>query len=325
LLDSKASRKTKLLTNNELALNLIESAALTRLTVRHEFFAMGTRFHFIAVNPPKDAFAILEARTRELESKWTRFNANSELMQVNFAQGREHNISPEVALLISEMINGYQLTDGSFNPSVLPALTRRGFVTEDQSINEHATVSEMQTGNLNDIAFDDDRQAVKLPVGMMLDAGGIGKGLAADILAEQAIVLGAGGIAVFAGGEVAVRGQAPTAGGWTIGIQNPWDSEDLLDIVELSRGGIATSSSEARTTNFGHHLIDPHSDLSFVTDIVQATVLCDRATDAEVLTKACFAHNHVDALAMVEEAGAQTLLVTADGVIHRSHKWEDFT
>ncbi len=314
-----------MLNKHELALNLIDSVGISRATSRHDFYAMGTHFYFVAVNTSPEVFETLEMRTRELESCWTRFSLDSELMQLNLSRGAKRTVSSDLTILLTEMIRGYELTEGRFNPSVLPTLMRHGFVTDDDVLNSSVMREDTCVGSLTDITVNREEHTAQLPLGMMLDAGGIGKGLAADLLAEQAIELGAGGIAVFAGGEVAVRGQAPTGGGWTIGVQNPWDANDVLDVVELARGGIATSSSEARTMNDSHHLIDPKTSESFQTDIVQATVLCDRATDAEVLTKACFAHNHTAALAMVKEAGAQALLVTNDGAIHRSDGWEDYT
>lgn len=314
-----------MLNSNELALNLIDSAGVTRSTERREFFAMGTRFYFVVVDGTVDLLEKLELQTHEFESHWTRFSRDSELMKLNLANGIGLEVSSDTAELIQAMTDGYLLTDGKFNPSVLPMLIQHGFTTNDEWLDKSVEQSTAHIGDMTKIHVDMERRIVQLPQGMMLDAGGIGKGFAADLLADQAMLQGAKGIVVFAGGEVAVRGVAPGDGGWTIGVQNPWDPEDLLDVVEIAHGGIATSSTQARTVNDSHHLIDPNTGGSFTTDIVQATVLCDRATDAEVLTKACFAHNHEAALAMVEGAGAQALIVTADGAIYRSLGWEDYT
>lgn len=314
-----------MLTSKELALNLVESAAITRTTFRHEFFAMGTRFYFVIVDAPSDSNEILETKIRELESLWTRFSSSSELMQINLSEGKKCQASSPTVELITEMIHGYELTDGKFNPSVLPVLVQRGFVTDDEALNESTSINGSVPGNLLDIAIDPENLTVTLPKGMMLDAGGIGKGLAADVIADLAIKLGAKGIAVFAGGEVVVRGQAPTADGWSIGVQNPWDETDLLDVIELAHGGVATSSTQARVVNDDHHLINPETGASFNTDVVQATVLCDRAVDAEILTKACFAYTCAEALAMVEEVGAEALIVSRDGSIHRTQGWESYT
>lgn len=314
-----------MLTTKELALNLVESAAVTRTTSQHEFFAMGTRFYFVVVDAPISSIAILETKVRELETLWTRFLATSEIMQMNLSQGQPCNVSPDTAELIIEMIHGFELTDGKFNPSVLPALVKQGFVTQDEGLNHSISETGALPGNLTEITIDRDKLTVTLPKGMMLDAGGIGKGLAADIVADLAVSLGVKGIAVFAGGEVAIRGVAPTAEGWSIGVQNPWDEEDLLDVIQLAHGGVATSSTQARIVNDSHHLINPVTSTSFETDVVQATVLCDRAVDAEILTKACFALNCLDALTMVEEVGAQALLVSLDGTIHRTLGWESYT
>ncbi len=325
MLDSKSPQEKEVLTPTELAIKAIDDAGLAKRVTRHEFPAMGTLFYSVAVDAPENVHSAIENRVHELEGCWTRFSQNSELMKLNLSHGAPMRVSDDLLILIREMIHGFELTEGVFDPSILGQLMELGFTTDDENLNEQIRENPVVSHSLSDIRIDDESREISLPHGLMLDPGGIGKGLAADLMAQMAISLGASGIAVFAGGEVSVRGQAPTKEGWTIAVENPWDASDFLDTVAVHSGGIATSSMEARSVADVHHILNPVTGQNFATDVVQATVLCERAVDAEVLAKACFAYDCAESISMIEEVGAQALLVDRDGNIHRSHGWEDFT
>ena len=89
---------------------------------------------------------------------------------------------------------------------------------------------------------------------MRLDLGGIGKGFAAERVAELLALTGPS--LVSAGGDVAVRG-VPTEGTWAVAV------DDTLTLG-LTRGGLATSGRDRRRWRRGgveqHHLIDPRRD-----------------------------------------------------------------
>jgi len=74
-----------------------------------------------------------------------------------------------------------------------------------------------------------DATTVRLPAGTGFDAGGIGKGLAADLVTTEAIAAGADGICVNLGGDLRVAGTGPD-GAWTVGIEKGWYEEAGLDI-----------------------------------------------------------------------------------------------
>ena len=67
-----------------------------------------------------------------------------------------------------------------------------------------------------DITWDEVECTVSLPAGIRFDPGGIGKGLAADIVTEELITDGAAGALVSVGGDVRVRGKPPTGTTWDL-------------------------------------------------------------------------------------------------------------
>ena len=80
-----------------------------------------------------------------------------------------------------------------------------------------------------------------IPIGIGFDAGGIGKGLAADLVATELIAEGVGGVCVNIGGDLRVIGESPSGDGLDTGDRTPTGGR--ADCARrVGRGAIATSS-----------------------------------------------------------------------------------
>ena len=60
------------------------------------------------------------------------------------------------------------------------------------------------------------------PADTGFDPGGIGKGLAADIVVDELRAEGAAGVCINLGGDVRVEGAARRGDAWTIAVEHPW-------------------------------------------------------------------------------------------------------
>jgi thiamine biosynthesis lipoprotein len=168
---------------------------------------------------------------------------------------------------------------------------------------------------------------VTLPLGVTLDSGGIGKGIAADIMVSMAIERGAFGALVEMGGDVRIGGTPPDGTHWRIGIEDPFVEERSIARVNLLDGAVATSSTlkrvwenEGRSVN---HLIDVHTGESMTTDVVTVSVIAVSAGIAEVITKAGFTRR--DFLRWVPNLGAAAFVVYRDGTTAQSANWKDYS
>ena len=269
----------------------------------------------------------LHHKVDQLENYWSRFKSTSELMLANNAHGNVQHVSPDTIRLIQEMQFGYRLTNGVFNPGQLHATIEHGCA---QSKVDSLDTSVLSNGNIQvltvlDVVVNADESTIVIPKGLALDAGGIGKGLAADITADLAIQLGAQGTAVFIGGEVCVRGIAPGDQGWTIGVSSPQNPSIYLDVLALHDGGVATSGPRGWTNIRGEsHIIDPRTNQPAQCSIAQATVVASTSTHAEVLTKLCMLLPIDDALSEIERLGADALLVDDKLNRYETVGWENF-
>jgi len=136
------------------------------------------------------------------------------------------------------------------------------------------------------IEVDVERATVTRPVGMLLDSGGIAKGLFADVLAER--LAGHAAFAIVCGGDLAIGDAASPAR--EVHVESPFD-DGTLHTFELLRGGVATSGVGRRSWLGprgapAHHLLDPSTGQPAFTGVVQATALASSALEAEVRAKA---------------------------------------
>ena len=300
---------------------------MKRNAQRIDFDAMGTQFFCIVVEPSEEIFDSIFLLAQDLENKWSRFKPDSELMKLNNNPDVAVTVSPETIRLLNEMKIGYEITDGKFDPNVLGDVLDSGFAVSKRNNSERTEWSarSQSKSTFEDVIVDESNSTVLLPSGVGIDAGGIGKGLAADLIATRALELGAMGVAAFAGGEVAVKGIPPEGEGWEISISDPRDSSIFIDKIRLSLGGVATSNVTGWVSDQGKsHIMTPGLEKHGAAEVIQATVITNAAVHAEVMTKMCFGTPVTEALALVEAAGGQALIVDKDFQLHETTEWKKY-
>lgn len=268
------------------------------------------------------------------DSLWSRFTPTSDLMRLNHAEGAPVEVDDLTIQLIRSMIDGYTLTGGAFDPTLLPAVLAAGYVCSmlDPTRRTVLPDSAAAPGDVTGIHIDG--QTVTLPRGTTLDAGGIGKGLAGDLLCQLAIAGGAEGAMASVSGDVVVAGRAPDGDAWRLGIENPFvtrqssSANPHCDVVRLIEGALVTSSVRKRTFQVNgvptHHLIDPATNHSARTAIQTVSVIAETGDWAEVLTKPGFLLDPNDYMTWLPTMGAAGLLIDSDGTIHESTNWEQY-
>jgi len=290
--------------------------------------AMGGRAHLVVVGTTQGLLDELAAELDRLEHLWSRFLPGSELSRLNAADGAPVHVAVETVELIEGMLAGYRETAGAYNPTMLPALVASGYAdsVDDPSRQTVLPPSAVDGGNLD--AIEIRGRTVRLPPGMTLDSGGIGKGYAADLLVARARERGAAGVMVELGGDLVVSGESPVAGGWSIGVEHPDDRSQHLDVIRLDAGAVATSGTRQRLWSVDgeerHHLLDPRTLLPARTGLHSATVIAGTGARAEVLTKAAFIPPPEGFLDWVPTRNAAGLVITIENELRTSSNWEDF-
>ncbi|HXA30129.1 MAG TPA: FAD:protein FMN transferase [Candidatus Angelobacter sp.] len=265
----------------------------------------GSRCSIHAVATPLDDVSACVAEVYAFEARLTRFRPDSELSRFNAAAGARVAVSPLLEELLRTCLDAHALTGGLVNAAVLPSLLAAGYDRSIEKLRRDATTARatVATGPapaLPDVLDVGDGWA-RLAPGCAVDLGGVGKGWLADRLAERL-----DNAAVNLGGDVAVQGDGPEGGGWTVGLCDRW-------AVALRSGGVATSGTTARRWATGHHLIDPRSGRPSQTDVLEASVVAADAATAEALGKAAILLGTCDAPRWLAEHGAAHWSLRSDG------------
>jgi len=258
------------------------------------FRVMGTTAHVIVVadNPPP-LLARAWERLTDLDTRWTRFDPGSDISRLNAGAGRPVEVSPETVVLVRCSIDGWQRTGGLFDPTVLTALIGLGYDRTLALVQAEPALEVTRTGpapGCRGIELDPVASTVRLPAGVTVDPGGIGKGLAADLVAAEVCDAGADGCLVNVGGDLRAVGEPPTEDGWVVTVPDARRPGEELLRAALPAGAVATSSRLERRWQAGdtevHHLIDPFTGEPADSDVLSATVFAGEAWEAEVLVKA---------------------------------------
>jgi thiamine biosynthesis lipoprotein len=271
---------------------------------RHGLELFGSRVELLVGAPraPQSIEPELAALTcaeslRRLHQRLSRFEANSELSRLNEDPRRSVGVSPTMMRFLEAAATVAELTGGLVDAALLDEVRGAGYrhslvgVTPP-SLEEvlaqapaRAPAAPRTGERWREVRMDPETMTVTRPPGLLIDSGGIAKGLAADLCAAR--LDGFSSYAVDCGGDLRIGGQAGTPRAVTV--ENPFPGGERI-AFELARGAVATSGIAGRAwpteQGFGHHLINPATGRPAWTGVVQATAVAPTAVEAEARAKA---------------------------------------
>jgi thiamine biosynthesis lipoprotein len=300
--------------------------------LRDHFRAMGSKVVVEVADGTPGHLSLARDRLAFLEARWSRFRAQSDLSRLNASQGDPVVVDESTIELLEAMVHGFTLTDGSFDPTLLAPLVRLGYAA---SVHDAAAVTVLplgvqRRGHIRGLVVDLNHMTVRLPPGTAVDAGGIGKGLAADMVAGLLIANGAGGVMVDVGGDVRVMGDGPFDGQWRISVDAAFEPEEAAMGVLVTRGALGSSGTLRRSwVNHdgqpAHHLLDPDRVAPTPSGFdapVHATVLAATAVEAEMLATMCIVRGAQSALPRLQTDGLGARIVDGSGRTYTNGAWE---
>jgi FAD:protein FMN transferase len=299
------------------------------------FRAMGSDAQVIVVGGPPGGADRARRRIDDLEARWSRFRPDSEISRLTRRAGEWVTLSAESALLVQRAVEAWRVTVGRFDPTVLGAVIRAGYDRSFELLDGDGDVAAGTSRlTVGAAGIEIDGMRVRIPAGVGFDPGGIGKGLAADLVVADALAAGAAGACVNLGGDVRVAGEPPgdqsaattpapgpsPAGrsAWTVAVEHP-ASPNPVALLGLHDGAVATSTTLRRRWTAGgeqrHHLIDPWTGAPSTSDLTLAAVVAAEGWAAEVLAKAVLLRGSAHAFDLVAGLGADALAVDRDGAV----------
>lgn len=258
------------------------------------FSGMGTTVHVRTVGGGLAVGHRARALLSALERRWSRFLPDSDVSRLNRNAGASVAVEPETILLLQRAIAAAKATDGRYDPTVGAALVAHGYdrtFTEVSGPARQLEPAPVVDASWPAIEIDPASGTACLPPDTSFDPGGIGKGLAADLIAEE-LASQVDGVLVNIGGDARLCGTSGDPAGWVITIDDPFRSERELTRLALPEGAVATSSKLARRWETAkgpaHHIIDPRTGRPAASDVAAVTVIAAEAWWAEAQATSLF-------------------------------------
>jgi thiamine biosynthesis lipoprotein len=256
---------------------------MNKLIVRDKNF-MNTTITIKVVKDDVNTTNILDAIEEafgefdRIVKKFTRFNENSELSNLNRQSGSWVKVSDEFLYLIEYSLKMSKLTDGAFDPTIIDFLEVYGYdknydFSKLDNPDLDKLVQKIATDRHDWSEIEIKGSEVKLAPGQRFDLGGIGKGYAIDCAYEKLDKFN--NFLIDAGGDIRVKGKNEKSKLWKVALKHK-NREGVVEIVgnvELNNESIASSGSWARQVKQFHHLINPKTgkpENKFRTVYVQA-------------------------------------------------------
>jgi thiamine biosynthesis lipoprotein len=277
--------------------------------------ALGTTASVHVTDPSAldDARAGVEDELAAIDLACSRFRDDSELTRVNEASGHPTPIGPLLAEAVEVALRAARLTGGMVDPTIGEALVLAGYDRDFASLRPSTRpLQAVRVPGWQAVSLDRDRGLLTIPRGVRLDLGATAKALAADRAAAAAArTCPETGVLVNLGGDIAVAGPAPEEG-WLVGVAD--DHRDAPDqLLTIRSGGLATSSTTARTWGAGrHHIIDPRTGIPAGTCWRTASVAAANCVDANTASTAAIVLGPV-AQSWLAERHLPARLVARDG------------
>jgi FAD:protein FMN transferase len=279
------------------------------------FACFGGRASVHVIGDPAGArAAVARARRRLLawHARFTRFEPDSELMRLNADPRTGVLVTPLMARFAEAARAAAERTGGLVDATLLGELEQAGYRGE--------LSSELPLGRALGLApprtparasraeswrsLEVEGNVVRRPPGLVLDSGGLAKGLFADVLAES--LSNHAGFAVECAGDLRVGGRTRQ-----VRVESPFDGR-ILRTFELADVAVATSGIGRRSWldergRPAHHLLDPSTGRPAYTGVVQATAMAPTAVEAEWRAKAAVLSGPDGALDWLPHGGVVAL------------------
>ena len=287
------------------------------LVHRHAIALMDTVVTFeVVVHAPRedDAARVQEGVERAIdwfhrvEHVCGRFDPRSEVRALAQQPGVAVPVSPLLFETVQFALGVADASGGAFDPVIGADLEARGFDREYRSGDRSPSgVAPDPSASYRDVTIDAERRTLTLARPLVLDLGGVAKGLAVDLAARELAPFEH--FAIDAGGDLFLSGHNVDDEPWAIGIEHPRDRRQRLETLRVSNAAVCTSGDYARRTPHGHHLIDPRTRQT-ADRVASATVMAPTAMVADALATAAFVLGPTEGVRFLERHGVQGWIVT---------------
>ena len=246
---------------------------------------------------------LVAAEAWRIEDKFSRYLAGNIVHQINSAAGKPVEVDDETANLLDFAVSLYRHSEHCFD--ITSGVLRRvwRFDGGDRIPSEKDVKDVLRLVGWHRVTWQ--RPVIKMPLGMEIDLGGIGKEYAVDRCAALAREQGGSPCLVNFGGDLAATGRPRRRRSWKVAVEG--DELGATDRnIDLKQGALATSGDARRFllkngTRYSH-ILDPRTGWPVPDAPRSITIAADTCVEAGMIST----------LAMLKGAHAENFLAAQD-------------
>lgn len=220
---------------------------MDRLSHQVSFKALGgpCEIDLTGIEEPEHLIQLAVAEVRRIESKYSRYIADSVIGQINAQAGLDWvDCDSETNSLFDYAHHLYEISQGLFD--ITSGVLRRAW-DFNQNFVPRAEDLKKILPLIGWSKVERRGQAIRLKhKGMQIDLGGYGKEYAVDRVASLLLEHGVTSALINFGGDVRALGTQLGGNPWQIGVQDPRKLEQCFATLALSQGALTTSGDYER-------------------------------------------------------------------------------
>ncbi len=253
------------------------------------------------------------------EDKFSTEIPNSEIAQINRAQGQPVTVSDDTIDILKTALYYCQLSDGKFDITIAPVSKLWDFNGEHSgTIPDATSISSALTHvGYQNVVIDGNTVTLKDPEAQ-IDLGGIAKGYIADKLKEYLLSQNVNHALINLGGNVLAVGNRYDDQPFTIGIQKPFDEQNkAITQLEITDQSVVSSGNYERYFKKNdiiyHHILDTSTGYPCQNNLYQVTIVSDSSVDGDALSTTCYALGYEEASKLIKQLdGIKAIFITED-------------
>lgn len=282
--------------------------------------AWATTYH-IVYSSDQDLSDSIKAVIDLVDNELSMFNPASVLSAVNAGATDTVDVHFRKVFGCASYVSA--ISGGRYDPTVAPLVDIWGFGrgSSDAEPSDSLVSAVLASVGIAECRIDDTGRLTRKSDSTEFDFSSLAKGYGVDCVAAMLERNGVADYMIEIGGEIRVLGHSPKGRKWRIQIDEPLPgaAHARFTVIELGPDPVAVATSgnyrnyrvDSDGKIFGH-TISPLTGRPVLTEVLSATVLASSCMLADALATACMTGTAQQAVSLLEGAGADGLIITAD-------------
>lgn len=230
--------------------------------------------------------------------------AGSDISRINHANGKYVKVDKETIQVLKKGLYYCRLSNGAFDITIGKVSDLWDFDNNDGTIPDRKKIKQaVRHVNYKNIKIKGRRVALTDP-DAEIDLGGIAKGYIADRIKDYLKKHGVSSGIINLGGNVVVMDKKNGTDKYTVGIEKPFDTNQVLGVLTLANKSVVTSGVYQRYFKkdgmLYHHILNTKTGFPVHNSLYSVTIISDDSVDGDGLSTTCFVLGLKEGMKLIE-------------------------